>query len=209
MSLLGFQRALAGLVASPEFCTRAIESPETALTSYELTDQERVRLVTMVRDPLMATNCVLYRANRMTPIFMFFPMTCRLLGPDLRRELDAFWSAECAIDLQYLRETERFERFVKKRARLGLLSSQYVEEIVEYEAAAMALRFANRLAGPMTRLVRFSHHPERLLGSLRRAETIPENLLRGDYCVLIEARDDFLEARLTTQNILTLHARPS
>ena len=196
MSLLGFQRALADLVASPGFCMEAIQSPETTLNPYELSDQERARLTAMVRDPLMATNCALYRANRMTPIFMFFPRTCRLLGQTLRQELDAFWSAERAVDLQYVGETERFARFVKKRARLGLLRSHYLEEIVDYETAAMELRFANRDIEPLIRFVHFSHDPSRLLDLLEKPEPIPEDLLHGDYCVLLEARGGVLEVSL-------------
>ncbi len=209
MSLLGFQRALADLAASPGFCTKTIQSPEATLHPYELTDQERARLAAMVRDPLMATNCALYRANRMTPIFMFFPMTCRLLGQTLRLELDAFWSAQRAVDLQYLQETDRFARFVRERTRLGLLNNHYLEEIVDYETAAMELRFANRAVEPLMRFVHFSHDPSRLLGLLEESGPIPEDLPQGDYCVLLEARGGILEVRLAAHKTFGLSKGPS
>jgi hypothetical protein len=195
MSLLEFQRALADLTASPALCREAVHSPETVLNCYELTEREHARLATMVCDRLMSTNCALYRANRITPLFMFFPMTCRLLGQDLRRELDAFWCADRAIDLQYRQETARFTRFLKKRRELGFLRSPYLEEIVDYETAMMELRFATGAQEPQSRLVHFCHHPFRLLSSLEKAEPIPEDLENGQYCVWLEARGDILEVR--------------
>lgn len=195
MSLLEFQRALADLTASPTLCAEAVRSPETVLNSYQLTEQEHARLATMVCDRLMPTNCALYRANRITPLFMFFPMTCRLLGQDLRRELDAFWCADRAIDLQYRQETARFTRFLKKRKALGFLSSPYLQEIVDYETAMMELRFATGTQEPQSRLVYFSHQPFRLLSSLEKSEPIPEDLEDGQYRVWLEARADIIEVR--------------
>jgi len=139
-------------------------------------------------------------------------MTCRLLGQNLRRELDVFWSAERAVDLQYLQETQRFARFVKERARLGLLNNNYVEEIVDYETAAIELRFANRTVEPLIRFVRFSHDPSRLLGLLEKSEPIPEDLPHGDYCVLLKARGGVLEVRLgacSDAKTVSLDQRPS
>ena len=89
MSLLTFQRALADFAASPDLCRAAIADPVPVLRSYELSSRERLRLASMVRDRLMATNCVLYRVNRVTPIYVFFPMTCQVLGRELRRELES------------------------------------------------------------------------------------------------------------------------
>ena len=56
MSLLTFQRALADFAASPDLCRAAIADPVPVLRSYELSSRERLRLASMVRDRLMATN---------------------------------------------------------------------------------------------------------------------------------------------------------
>jgi len=155
----------------------------------------------MACDPLMATNCALYRANRITPIFMFLPWTCRLLGPDLRCELDAFWSAEPAVDLQYLAETNRFAKFIKQRIQRGIVSGAYVCEIVDYETSVMNLRFAGRTPGAEMRLVHFSHEPSALLSSLKRPEPIPESLPMGHYVVSLEVRGEILEVRTLTSSL--------
>jgi hypothetical protein len=149
MSLLGFQRALADLAASPDRCARAIHYGAPAFGEYDLTPRERARLVAMARDRLMATNCVLYRANRITPIYMFLPRTCKVLGPVLRRELDAFWSQSTAADQQYLTETTRFAEFLKSRIASGALPA-HLEGIVASEAAALVELLAAPTASTAT-----------------------------------------------------------
>ena len=143
----------------------------------------------------------LYRANRITPIFMFLPWTCRLLGPHLRCELDAFWSAEPAVDLQYLAETNRFAKFIKQRIQRGIVSGAYVCEIVDYETSVMNLRFAGRTPGAEMRLVHFSNEPSALLSSLKRPEPIPESLPMGHYVVSLEVRGEILEVRTLTSSL--------
>jgi len=196
MSLLGFQRALADLAASPELCSRAISHPAPAFLPYDLTSREESRLAAMVRDRLMGTNCVLYRVNRVTPIYVFFPMTCQVLGGDLRRELDAFWSVHRATDLQYLPETSRFVRFLKNRLHAGALRNEFVEEIVDYEAAATELRFAKR-TDSLVRHIRFSHDPAQLLDLLSKSNDFPPSLPRGEYWVTLVAKGEELEVRVT------------
>lgn len=186
MSLLGFQRALADLAASPGLCAEAIANPAPVFQRYDLTPLEQRRLKAMVRDPLMATNCTLYRVNRVTPIYMYFPMTCQILGPGLRRQLDAFWSTHRAEDLQYVPETARFARFLKRQVQSGELRNDFIEEIVDYEAAMMELRFA---PDSDRRRVRFSHDPARLLESLSKSDQVPANLEAGEYWVEISASD--------------------
>jgi hypothetical protein len=196
MSLLGFQRALADLAASPARCARAILNPEPFLEAHDLTHRERIRLTAMMRDRLMATNCVLYRANRVTPIFVFFPLTCRLLASDLRRELDSFWLQTSCIDLQYRSETARFVEFLKVRLGSGELQNEFLPEILDYEAAATELQFAPPESASLTRMVRFTHDPHRLLEAMSGHHDIPADLVRGSYQVMLDARNKTLEVRI-------------
>jgi len=198
MSLLGFQRALADLSASPDLCSQAIADPNPVLAPYDLTERERARLAAMVRHRLMATNCVLYRANRITPVYVFFPMTCRLLGRELRSELDAFWRAAAGVDLQYYTETARFARFLRERIASGELRNEYLAEIVDYEAAATELRFAGRNSDDLRRRVRFTHDPAPLLDALSSRAPIPPGLARGEYEVLLDAANDTMEVSVCT-----------
>jgi len=201
MSLLTFQRALADFAASPDLCRAAIADPVPVLRSYELSSRERLRLASMVRDRLMATNCVLYRVNRVTPIYVFFPMTCQVLGRELRRELETFWSTHRGTDLQYFPETERFVRFLKQRVCTGALQNEFVEEIVEYEAAAMELRFASSESDSLIREVRFVHDPACLLNLLAESAMLPVDLPRGEYRVIIDARDGEMTVRLASTSL--------
>jgi hypothetical protein len=195
MSLLGFQRALADLAASPDRCTDAILNPAPILAAYDLTGREQMRLAAMVRDRLMATNCVLYRANRITPIYVFMPMTCHLLGTALRRELDAFWSLYTGVDLQYLSETVRFARFLRGRLQSGALFNPYLAEIVDYESSAAELKFAHGGAF-VSRLVRFTHDPVRLLEALSQRKPVPADLECGEYRVMLDGVHDSLHVRM-------------
>jgi hypothetical protein len=176
MPLIGFQRALADFAASPARCAEAMEAPATILAPYGLTELEQTRLIEMVRDPLMATNCALYRANRITPIFMFFPMTCRLLGEKLRSVIDAFWCTNSIVDLQYASETARFAGFLRSRLQMGLIRSSYLDEILAYEASAIELRFNGTVESGSARLVYFSHDPSVLLSVLGSSKPVPEDL---------------------------------
>jgi len=207
MSLLAFQRALADFAASPNLCREAIADPVPVLDRYDLSPRERFRLASMVRDPLMETNCVLYRVNRVTPIYVFFPLTCHVLGPDLRGELDVFWSTCAAVDLQYLPETERFAGFLRNRARRGELKNSFVEETVEYESTITALRFAARDSDPLLRIVKFLHDPAVLLEVAARGGIIPEDIPQGEYWVLLDASGpDLTVSRLTLEAVSKLRS---
>lgn len=142
MSLLGFERALADFAATPDLCRAVISGSRDVFRHYHLTSQERSRLEQMVSDPLFAANCVLYRVNRITPLYLFFPLTCQALGEHLRQEVDAFWSSYPCADLQYLNETRRFVRFLRNRVKGGFVTNEAGRSL-EHESALMELRFTS------------------------------------------------------------------
>ena len=113
--LAHFQQALADLVASPDRCIalRAASDPAPLLAEYDLTTREIGRLAAMARHQGMATNCTIYRSNRLTPLVINLPETCRALGAELRPSVDRFW-AECPTEyfVHFLIESARFADFL-------------------------------------------------------------------------------------------------
>jgi hypothetical protein len=110
--LVDFQRALADLTASPELCRQVRKDPETLNRRYALTPKEWRRLVAVVSSDGMRANCILYRANRLAPVALNLPETCKALGNDLNRIISAYWESEPITDVHFLVETDRFCRFL-------------------------------------------------------------------------------------------------
>ncbi|NML17144.1 hypothetical protein [Azohydromonas caseinilytica] len=136
MSLQGFQCALADLIADPRKCLLARHAPAQALAEYALTERERARLAAMVRDKGMSINCTLFRVNRLTPIYSVLPFTCRLLGPLLTAELDAFWAASQDATLQYRWEAWRFGTWLLDRIESGQVPHGPYEDAIRFELAS-------------------------------------------------------------------------
>src|ERR1700733_10354979 len=105
--LADFQQALADLTASPALCVRVLHDPRDLNERYQLTPREQDRLLGMVRHPGMACACTVYRANRLAPLAMYLPRTCRALGPLLREVVEAFWAEFVETDVHMFIETDR------------------------------------------------------------------------------------------------------
>ncbi len=206
MSLLGFQRALADMVASPALAMAVRRREAEALVTYDLTPRDRRRLQAVAAQPGMEVNCTLYRSNRLTPIVMLLPYTCFVLGDRLRWIAERFWDANLT-DLQFATEVERFAAFLR-----GLeLDEPLLEEILSFELATNELRFlprralaeeAARSAGdglrlhPLVRVVHFRHEPASLLERLAAAEPLPYALAEGDFAIVLMAGPDDLDVRV-------------
>jgi len=93
MSVASFQQALCDLIASPRLCLALRANPQDTLAGYQLSARERTRLMEVVWQRGMSTNCTLYRSNRVTPIYTLLNFTCRALGDQLAAVLDEFWDA--------------------------------------------------------------------------------------------------------------------
>jgi hypothetical protein len=219
MSVVSFQRALCDLIASPRLCRALRAAPEEVLAKYELSARERARLREVVWQRGMSTNCSLYRSNRLTPIYMVLTDTCRSLGHQFRALLDEFWDAEIYRDGQFSREVDRFAAFLRKRIADGVVSNPFTAELLAFELALNALRYAPRrqlrreMQGlpaplpdtpcrlhPLARLVHFRHDPAALLDAAARraiaAAEIPRqetliavSMVNGDVSV-IQLPDD-------------------
>src|SRR5438067_9579455 len=115
MTMLGFQKAMCDLIASPDLCEKLIESPDAVLQRYDLSDRDRRRLQEVAQQPGMVVNCALYRANRLAPIYNLLPDTCFLLGSELITEALEFWKDFDQSRLQFNEEVERFGDFLRQR----------------------------------------------------------------------------------------------
>ena len=209
MSLADFQHALSALIASPALC-RSVAAGEggEAIARYSLSQREERRLLAVARQRGMATNCALYRANRLSPLRSFLPRTCALLGPRLRAELDAYLEVYRETDLQFRREIEAFGRSLLGRWQAGEIPIPALPEVVAFELASHELQslprrgVETRLAAepgwgplrlhPRVRVLRFRYDPAALLPPLVAGAPLPADLPEGEFFLLLDARSDEL-----------------
>lgn len=133
--LADFQQALADLTASPDLCNRVRADPSLLCQSYQLTAREWRRLIGIVRHPGMACACTVYRANRLAPLAMNIPLTCKALGTDLRNLVSEFWAAYPESNVHFYIETERFCRFLETKLAEGRTFAPDVPRILAIESA--------------------------------------------------------------------------
>ena len=200
MSLKGFQRALADLVATPELCRIARSDPAAAFGGYELTPLEERRLAAVAAQRGMATSCALYRANRLAPLYTFLPHTCLLLGARLRAELETFWEARTRPADIAEQELRGFTEMLRRRLASGELEDPLLGEVLEYELAGFLLGLLPppgadpTPAGgparlhPRVRVVPFRHDPAALLRLLAARQPPPYALEGGEFYLLLDAR---------------------
>lgn len=203
---------MADLVASPGMCLQARQDPASALRAYELTARERDRLADIVWQRGMSTNCSLYRANRITPLYTHMMLTCTLLGERLMREVERFWEHCSESDLQFESEVKRFAAFLRGRIDAGELDRPSLGSVVDFELAINELlylprrRLAEELshvpatgaigsigAHPLVRVVRFGHDPSRLLAALGARLSPPDDLEEGKFFLVVSGAADELD----------------
>ena len=189
-----FQRALSGLIACPDTCSKMRDGDETWLDNYVLSSLERRRLGDVARQRGMAVCCTLYRANRLAPLWTLLPHTCLILGADLARETHLFWQTSPANEMRVYEESERFARFLRERLGFGALENPFLRETVDFETACNALRFAaspsdkQNSSLPETRTVTFRHDPATMLRCFRDEQTPPADLSSGKFFLKLETR---------------------
>ena len=227
MSMYGFQKAMCDLAASPELCVLMQESPEQVLSRYELTERDRRRLLSVVRQRGMLVNCSLYRANRLSPIYSLMPHTCFLLGETLMDELTEFWTEFDESRLQFDEEARKFGEFLRRRMEFGFQNGVVLADILEYEMALNEFRYGARndvleklaRAGiptnenvrlrlhPLIRVLLFRYEPRRIFDLLDGRQAPPYQLAEGEFWLLMDGRDEVLETRLIDAGVgRLLHA---
>ncbi len=136
--LADFQQALADLTASPELCVRARQDPEVLRRNYQLTEREWQRLVGIVEHKGMECACIVYRANRLAPLALNIPRTCKALGTELRAVVSAFWVAFPETNVHFFVETDRFCRFLQAQIDQGRSFPPEVAAALAQESTAVA-----------------------------------------------------------------------
>ena len=136
--LVEFQQALADLTASPELCVRVRRDPSILHRNYELTEREWRRLVGIVRHPGMECACMVYRANRLAPLALNIPQTCRALGEELRAVVSEYWETFPEGNVHFFIEADRFCRFLKVKLAAGCSLPAEVAPELERESAIVA-----------------------------------------------------------------------
>lgn len=178
MSLAAFQRAITRMTLEVPLARAVRELGSEALRDFDLTPIERRRLVAVSRQPGMALNCTLARANRFAGIHDAFPMTCVLLGPALRPVLDAVWAVP-PDGYQLAGDVDRFAAAVLDHPAARALACPYLREVVTCESTARELVLSARHVPDVqgwrspSRWLPFDHDPGALfaaLGAFRRPE---------------------------------------
>ena len=214
MTLPAFQQALCELIGSPELCLAVRGDAREFLARHDLSPRERDRLIDIVWQRGMSTNCTLYRSNRVTPIYTLLHYTCAVLGSSLKDTLDAYWAATDLRDLEFKNEIHRFARFMRARIETGIIGDPLLEEVLDFEMAVNELRYAPRrdtLARmgptpvepdvpasmhlhPLMRVVRFRHEPGAVLDALANGQ-VPRDLPETESFLLLSVVDDTLKVR--------------
>ena len=149
--LVEFQQALADLVASPEACRQVRASPAQLRLRYDLSQREFDRLVAMVNHRGMACNCMLYRANRLSPFALNLPGLCRALGPRLGPLLTEYSALYPSTNVHFYLECDRFCDFIEAKLNDGWELEPQAIAILNEEHSKIKLHLAATRARPVGR----------------------------------------------------------
>jgi hypothetical protein len=231
MSVLSFQQALCDMIASPWLHKEGMTQPDIFLHTYDLTPLEEKRLLSVMHQKGMAVNHLLYKSNRITPIYSMLPYTTLLLDKDFLTLTDEYIQLYEEADLQFSRELELYLSFLEGKIKAGLISNIYVNEILHFEAALTELRFAPRnkiaesllntrfserfvnwMVHPLIRVVVFDHSPAELFEQLAEKKKVSEEPASGRYYLVVDGKKEEPELRVIHPEIgkllLTIKTNP-
>jgi hypothetical protein len=185
MSAHDFQLAMASLIASPEKCCAVLTEEDPFFSRYDLTEKEKIRLHSIVRQRGISACCSLYRMNRVTPVYSQLSNTCMLLKDDLILLVEEFWKYLTKPSLQFREEVLEFGYFLMKKIDAGIIRTAYLKEVLQLEIAMNELSY---LPEGENRILTFEHDIFFVLqglaqGNLERAD-VPQSLYR--YKIYIE-----------------------
>ena len=81
---------------------------------------------------------MVYRANRLAPLALNIPQTCRALGKQLRSLVSEYWAIFPEGNVHFFVETDRFCRFLKAKLAEGRSLGDEVTLVLERESAVIA-----------------------------------------------------------------------
>jgi len=216
MSLRGFQQAVAELVTRDAVWNQAVQDLDGVLARFDLSDRERRRVAALVSQRGMHLNRQLYRANRAAPLLTLLPLSCFLLGGHLRAELDRFWAAT-ESEPRFGVEALRFGEFVHQRLSRGELLVPALADTLAFEISCVQLQLpAEPGAAPWVtdrlRVLRFEYDPLPLLQRISAREPPPYEVDRGEFWLLLDARDGSWQIRCLDADVASaleqVQARP-
>lgn len=160
MSLSDFQIAFASLIASPQLCERTLMDETPFFSSFDLTEREKLRLRTVLRQKGISACCSLYRMNRLTPIYTQLSNTSVLLGDDLLSYVEEFWLQYSDSTLQYRDEVLKFGSFLMEQIENDSIRIPYLKEVLQLEMAINELSY--RPEGEYL-IIKFGHNISKIL----------------------------------------------
>ncbi len=226
MSLLGFQRALSDLAASPDLVRAVRAGAEDALAAYDLTPLEQRRVASAASQRGIIINCRMHRSNRSSSILSLLRGTTFLLGQELRDTFDRFWADYPTPDFTTRREIRRFAGWLLAEVEAGRIDSPYLAEMVQWELARYELRMmapkrtlarvaedAERFPDgplalhPLVRVAAFRHDPPSVVQRAANRESLPwSDVPTGEFYVLLDAREGFEVGPLDVETGRVLYA---
>jgi len=154
MSAHEFQLAFSRLIASPQLCRRALAAEGDFFSDLDLTEKEKQRLHSVVRQKGISACCSLYRMNRVTPVYSQLSNTCALLGDGLIPLIEEFWEYLTEPSLQFREEVLGFGNFLMNRITTGSICMPYLKEVLQLE---MAMNELSYLPEGACRILKFEH----------------------------------------------------
>ncbi len=154
MSARDFQLAIASLVASPESCCEILTEEDLFFSRYDLTEKEKTRLHSIVRQRGISACCSLYRMNRVTPVYSQLSNTCLLLRDELIPLVEEFWKYLTKPSLQFREEVLEFGYFLMNKINIEKIKTPYLKEILQLEIAMNELSY---LPEGEYRMLEFEH----------------------------------------------------
>ena len=81
---------------------------------------------------------MVYRANRLAPLAMNVPDTCKALGQSLRPLVEEFWELNPETNVHFFIETLRFCRFLQAKLETGYPFSEDAINAINRESKSVA-----------------------------------------------------------------------
>jgi hypothetical protein len=142
-----FQQAFADLAASPALVSEIAHDPSLLRGRYELSDLEWRRLASVVNQPGMKCNCMLYRANRLTPLAEYLPQTSQLAAKNHAQLLSEYWTVYTNTNINFLVESYRFCQFVQKKADDGSFTDEAFLSVLQRERSQVCVQLKEMFCG--------------------------------------------------------------
>lgn len=168
-----FQIAFARLIASPQLCERVLLDEDNFFSEFVLTDKEKTRLHSVLRQKGISACCSLYRMNRITPIYTQLSNTSELLGDDLVTLVEEFWLQHHDSTLQFKEEVLGFCRFLMNKIESSILKIPHLKEVLQLE---MAINELSYIPEGEYRLLKFDHDIFKVLQSLNKGVLLTETI---------------------------------